>query len=79
MEGGAALADSANPHHRGFHVLKTRWAVERSIGWTMTHRRLARAYEALTTSSEAVIHIASVGNLTKRVTDETTPTWRGTH
>ncbi|WP_405883130.1 MULTISPECIES: IS3 family transposase [unclassified Streptomyces] len=30
-------------------------------------------------SSEAVIHIASIDNLTKRITDETTPTWRGTN
>lgn len=45
----------------------------------MTHRRLARDYESLTTSPEAMIHITSVGNLTKCMTDETTPTWRGTH
>lgn len=47
--------------------------VERSIGWIMMRRRLAR-----TASSEAMIHIASIDNLTKRITDETTPTWRGT-
>jgi hypothetical protein len=45
----------------------------------MKLRRLARAYETLTTSSGAVIHIASVDNLTKRTTNETTPTWRGAH
>lgn len=43
------------------------------------HRRLARDYETLTASSEAVIHITSIDNLTKRITDETTPTWRGTY
>lgn len=43
------------------------------------HRRLTRGYETLAASSEAMIHIASIGNLTKRVTDETTPTWRGTY
>lgn len=48
-------------------------------GWIMTHRRLARDYETLTTSSEAMIHIASIDNLAKRITDETTPTWRGTY
>ncbi|WPW33309.1 transposase [Streptomyces atratus] len=56
-----------------------RWVVERSIGWVMMHRRLARDYETLTTSSEAVIHVASIDNLAKRITDETTPTWRGTY
>jgi transposase len=68
-----------NPEIRGFHVVKRRWVVERSIGWIMTHRRLARDYETLNASSEAVIHIASIDNLTKHITDETTPTWRGTY
>lgn len=64
-----------NPGVRGFHVVKRCWVVERSIGWIMMHRRLARDYETLTTSSEAMIHIASIDNLAKRITDETTPTW----
>ncbi|MFJ8770487.1 IS5 family transposase [Streptomyces clavifer] len=68
-----------NPGVRGFHVVKRRWVVERSIGWIMMHRRLARDYETLTTSSEAMIHIASIDNLAKRISDETTPTWRGTY
>lgn len=67
------------PGVRGFHVAKRRWVVERSIGWIMTHRRLARDYETLPASSKAMIHLASIDNLTKRITDETTPTWRGTH
>jgi transposase len=68
-----------NPGVRGFHVVKRRWVVERSIGWIMLHRRLARDYETLPASSEAMIHVASIDNLTKRTTDETTPTWRGTY
>ena len=58
-------------------MLKRRWAVERTIGWLMLHRRLARDYETLTTSSEAMIHLAMIDNVSKRITDETTPTWRG--
>jgi transposase len=64
---------------RGFHVVKRRWVVERSLGWLMLHRRLARDYETLPTSSQAMIHIAAIDNLSKRITDETTPTWRGTY
>jgi hypothetical protein len=45
----------------------------------MMHRRLASDYETLTASSEAMIHITSVDNLARRITDETTPTWRGTY
>ncbi|WP_326733287.1 IS5 family transposase [Streptomyces sp. NBC_01022] len=68
-----------NPGIRGFHVVKRRWVVERSIGWIMTHRRLARDYETLPASSKAMIQIASIDNLARRITDETTPTWRGTY
>ena len=45
----------------------------------MLHRRLARDYETLDSSSEAMIQIASIDNLTRRITGETTPTWRGTY
>lgn len=41
----------------------------------MLRRRLARDYETLPTSSEAVIHIAAIGNLAKRTTDGATPIW----
>ncbi len=53
--------------------------MERSIDSIMMHRRLARDYETLTTSSEAMIHGASIDNLAKRITDESTPTRQGTH
>lgn len=33
----------------------------------MMHRRLARDYETLPASSEAMIHVASIDNLTKRI------------
>ncbi|WP_425465067.1 transposase [Nonomuraea longispora] len=68
-----------NPDVRGFQVIERRWMVERSLGWLMLRRRLTRDYETLPTSSEAMIYIASIDNLTKRITDEATPTWRGTY
>lgn len=68
-----------NPKASGFQVVKGRWLVERSIGWIMMNRRLARDYKTLTTSSEAMIHIVSIDNLARRMTDETIPTWRGTY
>jgi hypothetical protein len=45
----------------------------------LMHRRLARDYETLPASSEAMIHIASIDNLAEHTTDETTPTWKGTY
>ena len=68
-----------NADVKGFHVLPRRWVVERSIGWLMVHRRPARDYEVLPDSSEAHIRIAMIDNLLKRVTGETTQTWRGTY
>ncbi|MFF0371651.1 IS5 family transposase [Micromonospora sp. NPDC005087] len=65
-----------DPHIKGFSVVKRRWVIERTLGWLMLHRRLARDYEALPDNSASMIRIAMIDNLTKRVTNETTPTWR---
>ena len=40
---------------KGFQVQPRRWVVERTFGWLMQARRLARDYETKTTSSEAMI------------------------
>jgi transposase len=77
--GIAAEVVHRNPEVKGFHILKRRWVVERTIGWLMLHRRLARDYETLPASSEAMIHLAMIDNVSRRITDETTPTWRGTY
>ncbi|MEO3861429.1 IS5 family transposase [Acrocarpospora sp. B8E8] len=60
----------------GFHVVKRRWVVERTFGWLMLHRRLARDYETRDDHAAAMIRIASIDNLARRATGETTPTWR---
>ncbi len=66
------------PATRGFVVQPRRWVVERTFGWLMNHRRLARDYEALPARSEAMVHVAMIGLMTRRLTSESTPTWRGT-
>ncbi|MET8354193.1 IS5 family transposase [Micromonospora sp. NPDC005206] len=83
IEHGAALGIDVevvtrDPQIKGFSVVKRRWVVERTLGWIMQHRRLARDYEALPDNSASMIRIAMIDNLTKRITDETTPTWRDT-
>jgi len=65
-----------NTHIKGFTPVKRRWVVERTLGWVMLHRRLARDYETHPTNSASMIRIAMIDNLAKRVTDETTITWR---
>lgn len=44
----------------GFQVLPRRWVVERTFGWLVRNRRLARDYERLTINSEAMIKIAMI-------------------
>lgn len=68
-----------NTQARGFQVVKRRWVVERTLGWIMLHRRLVRDYETLPASSEAMIHLAMIDNTSKRITGESTPTWRDTY
>jgi transposase len=61
---------------KGFAPLPRRWAIERTLGWLMLHRRLARDYETLPERSVAAIHWAMIDNMTRRLTGESTPTWR---
>ncbi|MFE0200822.1 IS5/IS1182 family transposase, partial [[Kitasatospora] papulosa] len=43
------------------------------------HRPRPRHTDTNTTPSVVINHIATIDNLAKRITDETTPTWRGTY
>ncbi|MFB8235586.1 IS5 family transposase [Kitasatospora purpeofusca] len=60
----------------GFQVLPKRWVVERTFGWLMQHRRLARDYEALPQRSRTMIHWAMANKMSRELTGESTPTWR---
>ncbi|GAA3597486.1 hypothetical protein GCM10022295_92580 [Streptomyces osmaniensis] len=44
----------------------------------MMHRCLARDYETLPASSEAMIHVAVIDLMSRRLTNESTPNWRDT-
>lgn len=54
------------PDQKGFAVLPRRWVVERTFGWLMRCRRLARDYERLPASSEAFIKWAMIGLMVRR-------------
>jgi transposase len=56
----------------GFQVLPRRWVVERTFGWLIRNRRLARDYERRPDNSETMIHIAMIHLMAKRLTGERT-------
>jgi len=61
---------------QGFAPLPRRWAVERTFGWLVLHRRLVRDYETLPERSATMIHRAMIDNMGRRLTGESTQTWR---
>jgi transposase len=55
---------------KGFQVLPRRWVVERTFGWLIRNRRLARDYERLTGNAETMIKIAMIRLMAIRLADE---------
>jgi putative transposase len=51
----------------GFVVLPKRWVVERTFAWLGRYRRLSRDYEHCPKSSEAMVYLASIHILLKRL------------
>ena len=54
-----------SPHT--FQVVRRRWVIERTFGWLMRYRRLARDYERRTDHHEAMVYWATVLIMTKRL------------
>jgi transposase len=50
-----------------FAVVRRRWVVERTFGWLGRFRRLSKDYEFLPATSEAVIYLAMIQILTRRL------------
>jgi transposase len=51
-----------------FQVVRRRWVVERTFGWLMRYRRLARDYERRPEHHEAMIYWATILIMTRRLT-----------
>ena len=51
----------------GFHALPRRWVVERTFGWLMNYRRLARHYEYHDETGVAFIHVAMTHLMVRRL------------
>jgi putative transposase len=52
---------------QGFVLLPKRWVAERTFSWLGRWRRLSRDYEHRTSSSEAMVRIASIGRMLRRL------------
>ena len=59
---------SGRKRTRGFHVQARRWVVERTFAWLTRWRRLNRNYEHTLASSRAVVQIAKIGIMIRRLT-----------
>ena len=57
-------------HAEGFEVLPWRWVVERTFGWLVQQRRLARDYETTISSAEAMINIAMIRLMLGRIAEK---------
>ena len=59
---------------KGFKLLPRRWVIERFFGWLnwSRPRRLSKHYERRSDSGEALVYLASIQVMTKRLTKQTT-------
>lgn len=58
---------------RGFVILPRRWVVERTFAWISKHRRCVRDYETLPTHHEAMVYLAMIITISRRLTRTTNP------
>jgi putative transposase len=58
-------------HVKGFIILPKRWIVERTFGWFYKYRRLSKDYEYLTDTSEAMMYVAMIHIMVRRIALET--------
>jgi putative transposase len=52
---------------KGFVVIPKRWLVERTLGWLNRYRRLSKDYEYHTETSEAMIQVAMIHVMIRRL------------
>lgn len=62
----------------GFVVQKWRWIVERTHAWLGRFRRLSRCFERLAETDEAMVHVAMIGLMLRRIAHPDRETWRET-
>ena len=56
-----------DPDSDGFQALPHRWIVERTLAWLNLCRRLSKDYEYYPSSSEAMVYVAMIRLMTRRL------------
>ena len=51
----------------GFTVLPRRWVIERTIAWILRNRRMSRDYEFLAQTTEALVYVAMIRLMLRRL------------
>jgi len=62
-----------NDDATGFVILPKRWIVERTFAWLGRYRRLSKDYEALPETSEALIYVAMIHLMVRRLARQRVP------
>ena len=61
-----------NDDVKGFKLLPKRWVVERTFSWLSNYRRLSKHYEYWNETGEAMIHLAMIHLMLRRLTKKPT-------
>lgn len=59
--------EEPSPYPRGFIVLPRRWVIERTFAWITRNRRMSRDYEFLAETTEALIYVAMIRLMVRRL------------
>lgn len=57
-----------NDDVKGFKLLPKRWVVERTFSWLSNYRRLSKHYEYWDETGEAMVHLAMIHLMLRRLT-----------
>ena len=60
-----------NDDVKGFKLLTKRWVVERTFSWLSNYRRLSKHYEYWSETGEAMVQVATIHLMLRRLTKKT--------